>query len=355
MQQILPDCTKLEYSGRIDFSNPMEPLMVYPASYVKMRFTGNKIGFRVKNQQMYWDNYVGYIIDGSQGKRLLPLEGETELEITLPDNGDDLAEHEIMVFKRMDACHVMSFLGFFIADYGKVLDLPEKPLRKIEVYGDSVSAGEVSEAVEYTGKEDPEHNGEYSNSWYSYAWMTARKLGANLHNIAQGGAALMSKTGWFLEPDAMGMEEIYDKITYHPGFGKAKAWDFSLYRPQVVIVAIGQNDNHPVDFMAEDFEGEMAVKWKKHYQQFVRRLRTVYPKATIILSTTLLQHEKAWDNAIAEVCRELNDENIHHFLYKRNGTATPGHIRIGEAEEMAEELATFIESLGEQIWEITDV
>ena len=36
------------------------------------------------------------------------------------------------------------------------------------MYGDSVSAGEVSEAVEYTGKPDPEHNGQYSNSWYSY-------------------------------------------------------------------------------------------------------------------------------------------------------------------------------------------
>ena len=64
------------------------------------------------------------------------------------------------------------------------------PERKIEVYGDSVYAGEVSEAVEYTGKEDPEYNGEYSNSWYSYAWMTARKLNAQIHDIAQGGIAL---------------------------------------------------------------------------------------------------------------------------------------------------------------------
>ena len=51
------------------------------------------------------------------------------------------------------------------------------------MYGDSVSAGEVSEAVEYTGKPDPEHNGQYSNSWYSYAWMTARRLDAEIHDI----------------------------------------------------------------------------------------------------------------------------------------------------------------------------
>lgn len=44
-------------------------------------------------------------------------------------------------------------------------DFPLKPLsgRRIEVYGDSVSAGEVSEAVDCVGKEDPVHNGGYSN------------------------------------------------------------------------------------------------------------------------------------------------------------------------------------------------
>ena len=67
-----------------------------------------------------------------------------------------------------------------------LLPPPEKPNRRIEVYGNSVSAGEVSEAVDYVGKEDPEHNGEYSNSWYSYRWMIARKLGAQIHDIAQG-------------------------------------------------------------------------------------------------------------------------------------------------------------------------
>ena len=82
--------------------------------------------------------------------------------------------HELLLFKRQDSCHEITFLGFEIEDNGEVLESPQKSNRRIEVYGDSVSAGEVSEAVEYTGKPDPEHNGQYSNSWYSYAWMTAR-------------------------------------------------------------------------------------------------------------------------------------------------------------------------------------
>ena len=76
----------------------------------------------------------------------------------------------------------------------------------MEVFGDSVSCGEVSEALEYVGKPDPEHDGEYSNSWYSYAWMTARMLNAQIHDIAQGGIALLDGQGWFHEPDQIGME-----------------------------------------------------------------------------------------------------------------------------------------------------
>lgn len=50
-------------------------------------------------------------------------------------------------------------LGFEIEDGAKLLELPDAQTRKIEVYGDSVSAGEVTEAVDYTGKTDPEHQG----------------------------------------------------------------------------------------------------------------------------------------------------------------------------------------------------
>ena len=68
----------------------------------------------------------------------------------------------------------------------------------------------------------------------------------------------MDGTGWFLEPEQMGMETVWDKVHYHPDFGEPTCWDFSRYIPQVVIVAVGQNDSHPRDFMAEEMAGELA-------------------------------------------------------------------------------------------------
>lgn len=346
--RIQPTNKNLQYSGRIDWSSPAEPVFVYPCTSVGMRFTGNVLKIHVRNRNVYWDNYLGCILDGKQSAPALPKDGTAVLEIKV--RGDKNQEHEVLLFKRQDACHEFAFLGAELEEGAKLLEMPKKPKRKIEVYGDSVSAGEASEAVDYVGKEDPEHNGEYSNSWYSYAWMTARKLGAQIHDIAQGGMALLDKTGWFREPDYIGMETAWDKIHYNPDLGEEMEWDFSLYTPQVVIVALGQNDSHPQDYMKEDYEGEKAGRWRRHYKEFLMKLRNRYPDAHIICCTTLLCHDKSWDASIGQAVHELEDKRITQYLFRRNGEATPGHLRIPEAKEMALELADHIESLNIEGW-----
>lgn len=342
------DDKRLQYSGRIDWSNPKEPVWIFPCTSVKLRFTGADIKVHVRNRKGYWDNRLGCLLDGVQSELRLPDEGETVLEISVSE--EQKKEHELLLFKRQDSCHEATILGFELEDGETLLDVPEKPVRRIEVYGDSVSAGEVSEAVDYVAKEDPEHNGEYSNSWYSYAWMTARKLGAEIHDIAQGGIALMDNTGWFFEPNAIGMETVWNKIHYNPTFGEATDWDFSGYTPHVVIVAIGQNDNHPIDYMKEDYMCEKSVLWRTKYREFLGKLRNQYPEAHIVCITTLLNHDASWDQSIKQVVEEMKDDKISNYQFKRNGAGTPGHLRIPEVEEMAEELSEYIETLDIKEW-----
>lgn len=413
---IQADHPKLQYSGRIDFSDPKAPVFVFPCTYVRMRFTGSVLKAYVKNNKAYWDNYMGCILDGKQMSYRLPDKGEAVFEILLkedagqedvepgygedaghgdiepgygedtgqedmepghgedtgqediePGHGEDAGQediesghgedagqeevHEVLLFKRQDACHELTFCGFEIAEGARLLELEELPERRIEVYGDSVSAGELSEAVAYEGKEDPPHEGEYSNSWYSYAWMTARKLQAQIHDIAQGGIALMDETGWFCGPQYIGMESVWDKVHYNPQLGKETVWDFSAYIPHVVIVAIGQNDSNPQDYMKEDPASEKADQWRAHYRAFLEKIRATYPDAYIVCCTTLLNHDKAWDDSIEQVCSSMQDPKVTHYMFRRNGNGTPGHLRISEAEEMAEELSAYINGLGIKEWE----
>lgn len=347
-QWIYPDHPALQYMGRIDFEDPKCPVWVFPSTYVKLRFTGSFIRAVVTNMRGCWDNYLGVILDGKESKCKLQPAGKQEIVL-----GEGLGEgmHELMLFKRMDSCHQLRFHGLIVEADARIAAPEPLSCRRIEVYGDSVSAGEVSEAVEYCGLADPPHNGEFSNSYYSYAWYTARMLDAQLHNIAQGGIALLEGTGYFHAPDYLGMEYMYDKIQYNTQIDRAKAWDFSRYVPHVVIIAIGQNDNHPDDYMFDNYDHPKAQNWRQHYAAFIRRLRNIYPKATIILCTTILNHSENWDRSIHAVWQELQDPRIHHFLYSNNGCGTHGHIRIPEAEKMGRELSGFIASLDYDVWE----
>ena len=383
---IKPEENVFTYEGRIDFENPNAPTFVYAGSYFRLRLSGNTGYLCIQNHHSYFENTLGILVDGAyRGKIILhdaeKICGETadffklrfqreEGEKLISENhavsvdktGEirfyDLSafldgdEHEITVFKRMDTCHYFTFYGLIAQKDAAKKSATALPSRRIEVFGDSVSCGEVSEAIGRCGGDDPEgHNGIYSNSYYSYSWILARMLDARVHITSQGGIALLDGEGYFNDPERVGMLSSFDKIQINPSLGARKKWDFKQYIPHVVIVAIGQNDHHPETYMVTDYDGEKAIRWRESYKEFLGKLRAEYPDAEMILTTTILGHEKEWDNAIDQVCREFGDPKIHHFLYSNNGCGTTGHIRRPEAEEMAAELTAYIDSLEEGIWE----
>lgn len=98
--------------------------------------------------------------------------------------------------------------------------------------------------------------------------------------------------------------------------------------------------------MKEDYNCPRSVRWRGEYGKLLKRIRGQYPEAWIVCITTLLEHDSSWDQSIDEVCGLLQDDKIRHFMFSRNGNGTPGHLRIPEAEEMAEELSAYIEDLG---------
>lgn len=331
---------RINYSGRIDFTNPEAPEFIFPSSAVEFRFIAKELSFTIENRNDYYRNYIGVVLDGNMEKYEIAKEGWTTIEVL---KGEDAKEHSIQICKIMDSCHVFSMQKIELDDEARLLEFENKKTRKIEFYGDSITAGEITEAEDYVGQEDPEHDGQYSNVWYAYSAMTARKLNAEIHNIAQGGIALLANTGWYQGPNYYCMEEMWDQVHYSRALGKDTKWDFSKYTPDVVVVAIGQNDSNPEDYMAERYDSEQSKNWRRHYKEFIQKIRKMYPQAAIVLQTTLMFHHENWDLSIEEVCRELNDDKIKYFKYRRNGKGTPGHLRICESEEMATELAEYIE------------
>ena len=342
---ILPTDPMLRYTGRIGMEDPAHPFFIYVCSSVQLRVTGRTLRVALTNHHSFYENRLGVIVNGEQSAVLLE-NGPQEIDLSDKLTAD---VNDVLLFKRQDCCHAFTLDGLVVA--GELLPLPERPARRIEVYGDSVSAGEVSEAEFACAQPDPAgHNGLYSNGWLYYAWQAARLMNAELHDIATGGMALLDCTGYFFGPDYIGMESCWDKVNYYPPFGPATAWDFTRWTPHVVVVAIGQNDHNPVNVMAEDYCSVASIHWRSEYRRFLRLLREKYPHAHIVCTTTILGHDPAWDRAIDECVDAMKDECIHHFLYTRNGCGTPGHIRGSEAAVMAKELAGFVEGLP-GVWE----
>ena len=346
------------YCGRIDEENPKEPVFIFPGTYVTARFTGTSVHARLRTIGGDWRYFLGIFIDGKQTKLELTPDGQPHT--VLLAEGLTEGEHELLLFKRQDACCYIAFGGLLLDEGARLLPGRPLPDRKMEVFGDSISCGEVIEAVDFTEKEDPENRGEYSNAWYSYSWQTARRLSARVHISSISGIALLDGTGWYNEEDdigtnAQGMESCFDKLECNRLYGEMKTWDFKKYVPQVVIIAIGQNDAHPIDYMASDYCSSPAITWRERYFTFVTHLMDVYPGATFILTTTILEHDLSWDKAITETYQKIKQipgkgNRVHRFFYSRTACGTPGHVRISEAEEMAEELAAFLGRMGERIW-----
>ena len=141
---------ELVYTGRIDWENPEKPEFIFPASSLHFHFHGKKAVLALENKIACWDSYLGAIVDGTQKKWKLNPEGETEIVLL---EEEEEKEHEVLIFKRQDSCHVMALCFLELSSGSHLLPSAARPERRIEVYGDSVSAGEVSEAVEYVGKE----------------------------------------------------------------------------------------------------------------------------------------------------------------------------------------------------------
>ena len=93
---ILPTDEHLQYMGRIDDADKNAPVLVYPYTMIKTKFTGTKAAIKLCNHRGCWDNYLGVIVDGVQTKVLLP-HGDEEVCLTLAKDLEN-GWHDLTVF-----------------------------------------------------------------------------------------------------------------------------------------------------------------------------------------------------------------------------------------------------------------
>jgi hypothetical protein len=334
-----------DYAGRIDISIPASPQFFYAGSMVRFKFTGTSLSAVVNRFDQWGSLWITAVIDGN----------EYYVKSDFADNGidtvvnftDDLEDtvHTGYIVKRHEINEKFSFKGIIVKN---LLPPTFRDDLKIEVFGDSVCAGELTELPGFEGCEDPPNtNLAYDNVLSSFVMITAKNLNAKIHNNSQGGLALLHGTGWFHGPEYIGLEDTFDKMCYAPELGEVSSWDFSRFTPDIVIIEVAQNDSHngvtdTIDLSMKN--PEHKKRWTDKYKEIVRILHSHYKTSRFIFTTTIINHEEEWDTALVEMAKELTENGIPCYknTFTDNGCGTPGHPRKSEQQKMADELTAFI-------------
>jgi lysophospholipase L1-like esterase len=279
-QEILvpPQHSKLLYTGRWDFSNPVVPNCGWQGSSISVRFHGTSVSAVLDAGN--FTEYFRIIVDGDvSGSRKIAVANSPERYRLV--SGLAPGPHELTLVKETYAGTNATFFGFAVQ--GTLLDRPTRPPRKLEFYGDSNLAG--------YSLEHEQNNGANSmvGSTLGYAGITARMLNAEYHNVSDSGATISS------------LHNRFDRINY---WSPNPAWDFNQYPADAVVVNLGAND-----------VGRPKNVIKNDYHQFLDDLRALHPSAHILLFNAWGWDDNEPANFTHEVITERSDPNMSFAIF----------------------------------------
>lgn len=175
-------------------------------------------------------------------------------------------QHEIEVVRRNEGYFGNSGLVSVTPRDGSTLVATPVRARRIELIGDSLTAGYGIEGPNASCNFSAETESAYS----TYGMIAARALDADAHVIAWSGKGVYQNYGG--DRNEM-MPELWRR-TLAPFADPA--WDFSRWVPQAVVVNLGTND-FSAAIADEDFVGA--------YVDLLTEVRMVYPDAHIFCVT----------------------------------------------------------------------
>ncbi|WP_295712636.1 electron transporter RnfD [Mucilaginibacter sp.] len=333
--QIKVSNINISYAGRTKVAEDSVSLY-WPGSAVTINFKGT--GLNTTMQSFREKDYFYAIVDRDQTK-IIKISSDSTKKRFIVASGLTDAIHSVEIYKLTNNTSETRFYGFEIEGKGKILPRSKAQVRKIEFYGNSITAGNGVDAP--AGVQNPGAP-EYFNNYYTYDALTARHFGAQCSCIARSGIGVMISGFPEIMPD------IYDRLD--PTNPQSK-WNFSNYTPDIVVVNLFQYDywlvklpekaQFKIRFGTTPPTDEFIIK---SYQNFISTIRSKYPHASIICVLGNMNATEAgsnWPGYISQAVKNLNDQNIHTLFFPFKNT--PGHPNRIEQQTMAKDLISFID------------
>lgn len=239
----------------------------------------------------------------SPEKTFCVYESEVEKEIT------------IQIIKLSECA--MSTVGIKTLDIESANGIAPTPNKthRIEFIGDSITCGygvdlEVAETNFTTDTEDMTK---------AYAYKTAMNLDADYSMVSFSGYGIISG---FTDHDEKVTNELvppyYDKV----GFSYAKPcgtvelhaipWDFNEFRPELIVINLGTND----DSYCQD-KNERQAEFTAEYVNFLKKVRS-YNENVPIICTVGMMGERIFDaveQAVNDYKASTNDQSVYSMKF----------------------------------------
>jgi len=311
---IQADNPDLQFAGRFDKTDSKNPVMYWGGSQIFARFAGTSVKANIRAKD--GAQYIA-VIDGDE-------EGEIKTQVSngvLPiATGLKEGVHSLMILKNSESAGGEAFDGL-ILDAGKGLLRPEPlPAHRIEFFGDSITSGGIPDAK--SDKSNPGNDGDYDGNYnHTYAAFTANALHADWRPISRGGTGVSGS--WVFNYT---LRDYWNKLDFD-GFNAktARPYDQTQWQPQVVVVAIGHNDQ---------FRKPSDQAFVDAYAGFIADLHRVYPHAEIFCTNTSMSGGDGflWKLALLPLLQK--DSHLHFQLFTP-GQNHGGHPRLNDHRDMA--------------------
>ncbi len=323
------DNPAIQYTGRIDFTNPKRPKFWTSGVYIKAKFKGTACDVYINDEVAGSNNhnYLTITVDDKASVRLKTKYQTDTIRVVhdLPDG-----EHTIMICKDTESG--IGYLEFVGLGCRQLVPLPPKPSRKLEFIGNSITCGtgmDVSEVPCGKGQWHDQHN-----AYMAYGPRIARQIDAQYQLTSVSGIGLIHSCCGL----TITMPDVFDKVNQR---ANAVPWDFSRYIPDAVTICLGQNDG------AQD-----STTFCRAYVQFIQTIRGRYPNAQIICLTSPMADAKltavlkTYLTSIVDYMRKQSDKQIQSFFFSRSyNSGCDKHPDLAEHELIANELAPYLKKV----------
>lgn len=332
-QHIEADHPNLQYTGRIDHTDPKAPFLSWPGTMIRANFTGDMLEVILDDDS--GDNFFNVMIDGNTQYPFVIdcAKGEKTYQLGY---ALEPGTHSLEIYKRTEGAEGGTrFKGLVLQDGAELLPPPERPTRRIEFFGDSISSGMGNEGAD----NGPDHLPSEKNQYLAYTGFTARNLNAEGHFISKSGIGIM--VSWF---DFI-MPQYYDQLSAVEN--NDTHWDFSQWTPDVVVINLFQNDCWLVD--REKRLNPMPTEEDRiqAYLDFLQTIRKTYPDAYFVCalgSMDATNEGSKWPGYIVSAVEKLKKEDpsakVDTFFFPFTGYGQ--HPRVKQHHDNAEKLSAFI-------------